>query len=41
MDALKVTYMSHIELKQRVPSAIGLIRTGDTTPYANMILISA
>ncbi|WP_221029605.1 RbsD/FucU family protein [Actomonas aquatica] len=27
--------------KPRVPHAIGLIRTGDTTPYANMILTSA
>jgi D-ribose pyranase len=30
----------HIEFKKRVPNAIGLIRTGDTTPYANVILIS-
>lgn len=27
--------------KKRIPAAIGLIRTGDCTPYANMILISA
>lgn len=27
--------------KKRVPSAIGLIRTADTTPYANLILASA
>ncbi|HTZ21865.1 MAG TPA: RbsD/FucU domain-containing protein, partial [Opitutaceae bacterium] len=26
--------------KKRVPSAIGLIRTGDTTQYANLILVS-
>jgi D-ribose pyranase len=30
----------HVEFKKRVPHAIGLIRTGDTIPYANMILIS-
>jgi len=30
----------HVEFKKRVPSAIGLIRTGDTIQYANMILIS-
>jgi D-ribose pyranase len=30
----------HLDFKQRVPRAIGLIRTGDTTPYANVILIS-
>jgi D-ribose pyranase len=31
----------HAEFKRRVPQAIGLIRTGDTTQYANMILESA
>jgi D-ribose pyranase len=31
----------HVEFKKRVPHAIGLIRTGDTTPYANIILESA
>ena len=30
-----------VEFKKRVPQAIGLIRTGDTTPYANIILESA
>jgi D-ribose pyranase len=30
----------HIQFKKRVPNAIGLIRTGDTTQYANVILIS-
>src|SRR5277367_4465090 len=29
----------HVEFKKRVPNAIGLIRTGDTTQYANLILI--
>lgn len=31
----------HVEFKKRVPSAIGLIRTGETIQYANMILESA
>jgi len=31
----------HIEFKKRVPAAVGLIRTGDTIQYANMILESA
>ncbi|HAM71121.1 MAG TPA: transport protein RbsD/FucU [Verrucomicrobiales bacterium] len=30
----------HLEFKKRVPHAIGLIRTGDTTAYGNMILVS-
>jgi len=32
---------SHEQFKLYVPGALGLIRTGDTTPYANMILESA
>jgi D-ribose pyranase len=36
-----VCFEPHIELKKRVPSAIGLIRTADTIQYANMILVSA
>ena len=31
----------HVEFKKRVPHAIGLIRTGDTIPYANLIIESA
>jgi D-ribose pyranase len=30
----------HVEFKKRVPATIGLIRTGDTIQYANMILES-
>jgi len=30
----------HVRLKKRVPGAVGLIRTGDTTQYANIILVS-
>ncbi len=40
LAGLSITFEPHIELKKRVPQAIGLIRTGDTTQYANMILIS-
>ncbi|MFC5862433.1 RbsD/FucU family protein [Acidicapsa dinghuensis] len=36
-----ITFEPHVEFKKRVPSAIGLIRTGDTTQYANLILESA
>lgn len=35
-----ITFEPHLEFKKRVPGAIGLIRTGDTTPYGNMILVS-
>jgi D-ribose pyranase len=35
------SYEPHVDLKKRVPAAIGLIRTGDVIQYANMILVSA
>jgi len=38
---IPITFESHLELKRRVPHAIGLIRTGDTTQYSNLILESA
>ena len=37
---IPLAHESHGKLKQRVPQAIGLIRTGDTIPYANIILES-
>ena len=40
-EGIAVAFEPHLEFKQRVPHAIGLIRTGDTTQYANMILVSA
>ena len=40
LEGVPVTYEPHVEFKKRVPGAIGLIRTGDTIQYANMILIS-
>jgi D-ribose pyranase len=36
----KLTHEPHVDFKKRVPQAIGLIRTGDTVQYANMILVS-
>jgi D-ribose pyranase len=40
LDGVKLTHEPHVEFKKRVPAAIGLIRTGDTVQYANMILVS-
>jgi D-ribose pyranase len=37
---IRMSFEPHLEFKKRVPGAIGLIRTGDTTPYGNMILVS-
>jgi D-ribose pyranase len=41
LSPLQIQYEPHRELKRRVPQAIGLIRTGDTIQYANVILESA
>src|SRR5215510_5862453 len=37
---VSITFEPHLAFKKRVPGAIGLIRTGDTTAYGNMILVS-
>jgi D-ribose pyranase len=36
-----IEFESHVDFKKRVPLAMGLIRTGDTTQYGNIILQSA
>ena len=42
LGGIDLKYEPHEErFKTRVPKAIGLIRTGDTTQYANIILESA
>ena len=41
LAGVELAHEPHVELKRRVPHAIGLIRTGDTTQFANMILESA
>jgi D-ribose pyranase len=38
---IPLIFEPHVEFKKRVPAAIGLIRTGDTIQYANLILESA
>ena len=40
LAGIPVRFEAHVDFKKRVPGAIGLIRTGDTTQYANVILIS-
>jgi D-ribose pyranase len=41
LQGIELLHEPHGEFKRRVPHAIGLIRTGDTTQYANIILESA
>jgi D-ribose pyranase len=41
MTNAETIYETHAKLKKRVPMAIGLIRTGDTIRYSNIILESA
>jgi len=41
LQGAELKHEVHIEFKKRIPQAIGLIRTGDTTQYANVVLESA
>jgi D-ribose pyranase len=41
LSGIPLTFEKHVEFKRRVPQAIGLIRTGDTVQYANLIIESA
>ncbi len=41
LGGVTTTFEPHVDFKKRVPHAIGLIRTGDTTQYGNLILESA
>ena len=41
LHGIDLAHEPHVKFKKRVPHAIGLIRTGDTTQYANIILESA
>jgi D-ribose pyranase len=41
LKGIPVAFEPHVEFKKRVPQAVGLIRSGDTIQYANMILVSA
>ena len=40
LEGVPTQYEPHVEFKKRVPKCIGLVRTGDTIQYANIILIS-
>jgi D-ribose pyranase len=41
LKGASVKFEPHVDFKKRVPKAIGLIRTGDTTQYGNIVLESA
>jgi len=41
LPGVVLQHEAHVEFKKRIPRAIGLIRTGDTTQYANIVLESA
>lgn len=41
LKEVPIEFEPHLEFKKRVPLAVGLIRTGDTTQYGNIILQSA
>lgn len=39
-SSIEVEYVSHVELKEMTKECKAVIRTGETTPYANIILQS-
>ena len=39
-QSVEVEFVSHVELKARIHDCKAVIRTGETTPYANIILQS-
>lgn len=39
-ESCEIEYVSHTELKKRTQNCKAVIRTGETTPYANVILQS-
>jgi D-ribose pyranase len=41
LAGVPLEFEPHVDFKKRVPHAIGLIRTGETVQYANLILESA
>jgi D-ribose pyranase len=41
LEGVSLKFELHAKFKKRVPDAVGLIRTGDSTQYANVILESA
>jgi len=41
LHGVDIRFEPHAEFKKRVPRAIGVIRTGDTTQYGNIVLESA
>lgn len=40
LAGVRLTHEPHVEFKRRIPGATGLIRTGDTIQYANLVLVS-
>jgi D-ribose pyranase len=40
LERVKIGFEPHVDFKKRIPHAIGLIRTGDTTQYGNIVLVS-
>lgn len=36
---IEIEYVTHVDFKKRTKSARGLVRSGEFTPYANVILV--
>jgi len=40
MPGLEIEYISHAEFKKQTKNSRAVVRSGETIPYANIILIS-
>jgi D-ribose pyranase len=40
LSGVPLIFEPHVQFKKRIPHAVGLVRTGDTIQYANLILES-
>ena len=40
LEGISVTWEPHAAFKTRAPGAVGIIRTGDTTRFGNIVLES-
>lgn len=41
LSPVQLQHEPHDDFKRRIPACVGLIRTGDTTQYANIVMESA
>ena len=40
LKGINLSYEPHVQFKQHIPRAVGVIRTGDSISYSSMLLVS-